>query len=337
MAQNLQTNELITCYLLGELREPELSRVEDEFFTHDDFYTLVLDKEDELIESYLRDGLSGHERAQFEKAFLRIPERRRKVAIYKALIAPRDTTRSQHRERPSPWQSLLTLLRGHKLLLQTALPLLALLSLASFGYYLFNRPAQVVEDARRIDRTAHPVPSAQPVPEKTAEPAPTAQMADGNQPQNNSNESAAIRVTPRHVPRRTPRKSNEPSPPSIETSTDPQMELAAVATLLPSVVRGAGDQNILEIVPGSTTVNAKILLAADTYRRYRAVLRTQGGEVVWRSGGLKARQVNGKGVLVLQMPVSALSQKYYRLDLQGADGGGRSERVNYYPFTVKRN
>ena len=50
MAQNLQTNESITRYLLGELREPELSRFEDEFFNHDDFYTLVLDKEDELIE-----------------------------------------------------------------------------------------------------------------------------------------------------------------------------------------------------------------------------------------------------------------------------------------------
>ena len=61
MAQNLQTNDFITRYLLGELREPELSRFEEEFFTHDDFYTLVLDKEDELIESYLRDSLSGRD------------------------------------------------------------------------------------------------------------------------------------------------------------------------------------------------------------------------------------------------------------------------------------
>src|SRR5215207_8867535 len=236
MAQNLQTNELINRYLLGELREPELSHFEEEFFALDDFYTLILDKEDELIESYLRDGLSGRERAQFEKTFLRTPERRRKVAIYKALITPRDITRSQHTEQPSLWQSLLALLRGHKLLMQTAMPLLALLSLTSFGYYLFNRPALVVEVARKIDRTVHPVPTVQPVPEKTAEPAPTGQIAAGNQPRNN-NESVVIRVTPRHVPRRTPRKNNEPRSPSIETSTVPQIELSAVATLLPSVVR----------------------------------------------------------------------------------------------------
>jgi hypothetical protein len=336
MAQNLQTNELITRYLLGELREPELSRFEEEFFTHDDFYTLVLDKEDELIESYLRDSLSGRERTQFEKTFLGTPERRRKVAVHKALISPLDTPRSQHTEQPSLWQSLLAFLRGHKLLMQTALPLLALLSLTCFGYYLFNRRAQVIEDARSIDRTVPPVPVVQPVPEKTAEPAPAGQIAAGNQPPSN-NQSAAMRPTPRPRPQRTLRKRNEPSPPSIETSTAPQIELSTVATLLPSVVRGAADQNILEIIPGSTTVAAKIPLAANTYKLYRAVLRTQGGKVVWRGSGLKARQVNGKGVLVLQMPVSALSQKYYLLDLRGADGGGRSERVNYYPFTVIRN
>src|SRR4051812_11510675 len=153
MEQNLQTNESITRYLLGELREPELSRFEEEFFAHDDFYTLVLDKEDELIESYLRDGLSGRERTRFEKTFLRTPEGRRKVAIYKALTSPRDTTRSRHTEQPSLWQSLLALLSGHKLLMQTALLLLALLSLTYFGFDFFKRRPQVAEDARRIDHT----------------------------------------------------------------------------------------------------------------------------------------------------------------------------------------
>jgi hypothetical protein len=336
MEQNLQTNEFITRYLLGELREPELSRFEEEFFAHDDFYTLVLDKEDELIESYLRDGLSGRERTRFEKTFLRTSEGRRKVAIYKALTSPRDTTRSRHTEQPSLWQSLLALLSGHKLLMQTALLLLALLSLTYFGFDFFKRRPQVAEDARRIDHTARPAPTVQPAPAKPAEPTPAEPTPAGNRPEGN-NKSAVIRATPRHVTPRTPRKSNEPSSPSTETATAPQIELSTVVTLLPSVARGAGAQNLLAITPGSATVPAKILLAANTYKRYRAVLRTQGGEVVWSRSGLKARQVNGKGVLVLQMPVSALSRKYYLLDLQGSDGGGRNERVNYYQLTVIRN
>lgn len=328
MAQNLQTNELISRYLLGELRDPELSRFEDEFFTHDDFYMLILDREDELIERYLRDGLSGRERAQFENTFLRTPERRRKVAIYKALITPSNITRSQHAEQPSLWQSLLTLLRGHRPLLQYALPLLVLLSLTCLGYYLFNRRARIVEDARRIDRQAPPAPAVQPAPESPAEPAPAGQTAAGNQPPSN-NATAAVRPSPRPAPQRTPRKSSEPSSPPITLTT--------ITTLLPSMGRGAGDQNILKVIPGSTTVPAKILLSANTDKRYRVVLRTQGGKVVWNRSGLKARQVNGQSVLVLQLPVSALSKKYYLLDLQGADARGRSERVNYYPLTVIRN
>jgi hypothetical protein len=336
MEQNLQTNEFITRYLLGELRDPELGRFEEEFFAHDDFYTLVLDKEDELIERYLRDGLSGRERTQFEKTFLRTPQGRRKVAVYKALTSPRDTTRSRHAEPWPLWQSLLALLGGRRLLLQTALSLLALLSLTCFGYYFINRRAQVAEDARGIDRTPRPAPAGQPAPEKPAEPSPVGQTVADNRLQGN-NESAAIQATPSPAPHRTPRKSNEPSSPPTETATVPQVELSTVVTLLPGVVRGAGEQNILEIIPGSATVHAKILLVANTYKRYRAVLRTQGGKVVWSRDGLKARQVKGKGVLVLQMPVSALSQKYYMLDLQGSDGGGPNERVNYYPFTVIRN
>lgn len=329
MKQNLQMNESITRYLLGELRDPELSRFEEEFFDHDDFYTLVLDKEDELIESYLRGGLSEPERTQFEKAFLRTPKGRRKVAIYQALISPRATTRGQHTAQPSLWQTLLTLLRGHKLLLQTALSLLAVLSLACAGYYILNRRPHV-EDALRVERPVPPVPTVQPPAEPT-----TAEQAAGNPPQSND-ESVVIRTTPHPAPQRAPRQSNKPSSPSTETSPAPPIELATVVTLLPSVVRGAGEQNILEITPDSTTVPAKILLATDTYKRYRAVLRTQGGTVVWGRSGLKARQVEGKGVLVLQMPVSVLSQKYYLLDLQGTDAAGRSERVNYYSFTVIR-
>lgn len=336
MEQNLQTNEFINRYLLGELREPELSRFEEEFFAHDDFYTLVLDKEDELIESYLRDGLSGRERTQFETTFLRTQEGRRKVAIYKALTSSRDTNRSRHAEQPSLRESLLAFLRGHKLLMQTALSLLALLSLTCFSYYLYNQRAEVAKDARGIDLTARPVPTVQPMPEKSVEPAPTAQTATGNPPRSD-NESAVVRATPRPAPRRTPRKSNEQSSPSTEPSTTSPIELASVVTLMPSVVRGAGEQNILEINPDSPTVHAKILLASNTYERYRAVLRTQGGKVVWDRDGLKARQVNGKGVLLLQMPSNALSQKYYLLDLQGSAVGGRSERVNYYPLTVIRN
>ncbi len=75
------TTALFTRYLLGSLSARELEQVEEQFFSDDDLFCELLETEDQLIEDYLDGQLSAEARDRFERYFLTMPARRRKVEI----------------------------------------------------------------------------------------------------------------------------------------------------------------------------------------------------------------------------------------------------------------
>lgn len=64
-------------YLLGELPEEEQLRLEERFFTDDEYYQQLLALEDELLYDYAAGGLSSEQRVKFEQRFLSSPQARR--------------------------------------------------------------------------------------------------------------------------------------------------------------------------------------------------------------------------------------------------------------------
>ncbi len=73
-------------YLLGELREEEQDRLEEQLFT-DPHYDQLLAVEDDLIEAYARGELSVSRRERFEKHYLQTSDRRERVALAQDLAA----------------------------------------------------------------------------------------------------------------------------------------------------------------------------------------------------------------------------------------------------------
>jgi len=72
-------------YLLGTLTEDARQRVEERLLTEADFFEELLFSEDELVDQYLNEELSGEERGKFEQHFLATPERQQKLRFGKAL------------------------------------------------------------------------------------------------------------------------------------------------------------------------------------------------------------------------------------------------------------
>lgn len=73
-------------YLLGALSSEELTRrIEERLLSHDQYYQELLSAEDELIDLYLEDELSGEERELFTRHFLSTEERRKKLSFAIAL------------------------------------------------------------------------------------------------------------------------------------------------------------------------------------------------------------------------------------------------------------
>ena len=84
---DLKTSMKACCieYLLGNLPEAEQVRVEDRAFTDAEYLNALEASESDLIDTYVRGGLSPADRRAFERQFLTSPNRRRKVEFAKAL------------------------------------------------------------------------------------------------------------------------------------------------------------------------------------------------------------------------------------------------------------
>jgi hypothetical protein len=77
--------QLITDFLLGNLPEEEIERLDEMSLADDDFANRLQTVENDLIDAYVRGELSGTHLAQFESAYLRSPKRQEKVAFAESL------------------------------------------------------------------------------------------------------------------------------------------------------------------------------------------------------------------------------------------------------------
>jgi hypothetical protein len=82
---NNREPEKMKQYLLGKLPPESLAPLEERLLSDGDFYEQLLISEDDLVDDYLADRLSGPERERFEAHFMISPERRQKVRFGKAL------------------------------------------------------------------------------------------------------------------------------------------------------------------------------------------------------------------------------------------------------------
>ena len=74
-----ETSGNLTEYLLGGLAEHEREAIEQRSFTDDEFFLELEETEHDLIDKYVRRSLPARERMRFEKAFLTVPGRVRRV------------------------------------------------------------------------------------------------------------------------------------------------------------------------------------------------------------------------------------------------------------------
>ncbi len=82
---NNREPEKMKQYLLGKLPPEGLPILEERLLSDGDFYEQLLIAEDDLVDDYLADRLSGPERERFESYFMLSHERRQKVRFGKAL------------------------------------------------------------------------------------------------------------------------------------------------------------------------------------------------------------------------------------------------------------
>jgi len=306
-------------YLLGELPESEVERLDEQSFTDDDFFRRLQTVESDLIDAYARGEMSPGEREHFERGFLTTLKRRERAEFAEALAVfdfelPAAAPPAVQPERTSLWQSLLNFFRIPHPALQFSLA-------AASALLLLGAALLIVETARlrsRLDQIQQEQ-TALTRREQELQARIAGQRADRNQ----------LAEELRRVEQQRDQLERE-----LEGLKPSEPNFALF--VLPLSLRGSGDgPKEFTLPPGAQRVKLRVEFQSDPYPSYRAELRTlSGDQQVWSSGKLRARREGGIKIIDLNLRASLFQPQDYLLNLKGVTADGEIEDLSSDRFRV---
>ncbi len=308
---------LLKAYLLGVLSEDIRDKVEERLMTDDGCYQEIVLAEDELIDEYLEESLTGDERARFEEHFLSTIERQQKLRFAKALheyvretalqAAPAEV---QSRPRLAPLRRFVGLFGPPGKALVHALAAAAILAMVLVPIYS-GRMTGLQAQLDAIEAQQH-------------------QTRRENDTLSTQVEASRLRIQELEDAKRKV-SSPEPAP------TPPPVPTTIALTLTSGLrTRGAGSIARLNIPSTAALVELRLDLGSDDYPGYRAVLSTEGEEIMTRSG-LKAQSTRDSILVVWRLPPDVFVPADYEITLLGLSEGADPEAVATFVFRVSRN
>lgn len=319
MKQNTDHEELLANYLLGQLPEAEQLRLEERFFTDNEYYEQLLALEDELRYDYAAGGLSPAQRASFERRFLTSPQARAQAELARAVldkVAEPVRSLTAPAEKKSRWQALRAFFSLQHPALQFSLAAAASLSLVGASW-LFYQTTRLRAQVERLE------------------------TARAGQEQQTAAERARQQQLAGELAReRSQRAQLEQELASQQAAGERQPASAASFlsfVLAPGLVRDVASLKRLAIPPGSQRVRLRLTLkrAAD-YQSYRAVLQTLDGAARWQQNLPRPKSSAAGQAIVVNLPARLLPPGDYVLALQGQTPGGVLEEIDEYYFNVVR-
>jgi hypothetical protein len=332
MAADLNSEKLITQYLLGELPEEQQIEIEDRAFSDKEYMASITAVENDLIDEYVREELPEAARRRFETRFLASEGRRKRVEFARALVQIADETRVSQTETRAvtaasvSWRdALAAFIHGLNPAAATGLAVVALLVLVG-GAWLITKTLmlrsqltqlQAQQQSQQNDRQTL---QRQVEEERRRSEELAAQLNQEKQQRAQTDES--LRRLSENVNQRAP-----------ETSRP----IIASLTLLPGLSRGGGTQPKLVLPADATVAQLEIgIEAEETFKSYAVELRTLAGRPVWTRDSLPARSTRGGRSVRLTLPATALIPGQYELRLKGKTATDVVEDVGFYYFEVMK-
>jgi cell division protein FtsB len=307
--------ELMRRYLLGALPEAEQLRLEERFFADSETLEQIWAVENELIDAYVRDQLTGAERAQFERHYLAAPDHRERVAFARELLHVADETGAAEAAnviaRAAPpaesfWTKLLASLRAPQFALGAAAA--AVLLLLAGGWWFINERARWREQAQAELRAAE------------------------QQRLEQEKQLAQQRARTEALNAELERLRQQPSP----VAPTPAPRASVFSFLLLPTIRGGEQQPTLKIPPGTDQVRFQMKLERNDYPRYQVSLRPVDGGATVELPRVNVVSRRAGALVSVNLPAAKLTRGDYILTLTGVDSSGATEQVNRYFFRVSK-
>ena len=323
MSVNASDDKQAIRYLLGDLSEAEQARLEERFFHDSELSELLSEAEDDLIDQYVREELSGPERERFERHFLVSERRREKMEFARGLLQAERALAVEDvysRKPLSWWTAVLSAFHSPRPALSYSFAAAALLFLLG-GAWLYSEIRQLRREVAQIaaDREARELQNDELSQELSEQ-------------RRRSEELAAQK------------ESVEQELALLKQKTDTGAnETATTGTLLSFILspgfRGSeGPKNL--VLPRSTeTVRLQLNLnSGDDYRAYRVRLQTASGKMIRSWNTLKASSAGGGRAVFISVPAEALGTGVqYELALSGVTSSGQVEDLGFYYFNLQKD
>lgn len=315
------TETEIKQYFLGELAAPQAEYCETEV-TQDaalsEFAAMI---ESELIDDYLRGGLSEREKSLFENNYLTTPARRQKVAdgqIFLNNLAAQRTAIIPLKPRFSFFSQLFG---GFQLSAALALGAILVLLLGGLLIFRLNRQNTNEIAGRNNSNQTSPVTD-----ENNSQISTANENALRGAANSNLNPSLIQpKITPTVSAKPTPTISIKPTPKFVE----PAAPTLAVFTLTPGTLRDGGEQ-LITLNSAVRQINLRLTLPPGSapYQTYQAIVKTADGATVSTISNLTAPN--------LKLPAAKLSNNNYIIFLNGMSPAKPAESIAEYTFRVNR-
>ncbi len=313
---NLEADDdlLIKRYLLAAVSEDEREQVEKRLMSDDDFFQQINLVEDELVDQYLDGELSEADRRRFEVSFLCAPERQHKLRFARALRtyaagAAHEGASRQKPEKKPALRSLLDILKPTRVALGYALAVALLILVAGASVRMIALKGQISEmQARQRLREAEEARWRAELDEQRAR------------------VDRVVRQLQSELERRSAAQ------PAAGASTLQIAMLNPPPFPLSAGVQRGGSSPSLAFPLGALLVRLELDLARNPFPTYRAVLLSEGKEILSRSA-LRASEARTAITLGLSLPAADLPDGDYELRLYGT---GAKDYLESYVFHVTR-
>ena len=326
MAADLNSEKLITRYLLGELPEEQQVEIEDRAFQDQEYVATITAVENDLIDEYVRGEMPETVRRKFEDRFLASVERRKRVEFAKALTHVTSEYALKEKSAVVPvsvsWRdSLDAFFRSLNPVAKSAMTAIVLVLLVG-GAWL------VTETLRLRSRLT----------QLQAENQSRQNLEQQVELQRRRNEELIARLNQERQQREQSEESLRQLSETADVTTPAPRSLIASLTLLPGISRGGGEKPSLSIAPDVRLVRLQIGIdPEEQYKTFAVDLRSLAGRQVWTRENLSARNRRGARSIGLTLPATALKPGEYELKLSGVTEAGATEDVGFYYFNVRKS
>ena len=334
MREDPLSEGLLARYLLGDLSEKEQVEIEERAFVDPQYLGNLQAVESDLIDEYVRGGLSKNERRLFEDRFFASAERRRKIEFARAFatVAPEfrvSEAAGRHGTAgilPLSWRTGLgAVLRGLGPVPRYAIAAAAMLILVAASWLVaesFRMRGQLAQLRSEQQSRARDQEALQ------------RQFADE---QARGKDLSAQLEREREQRQNSEKLVGELQRQLEESSAHNHQSAIVSLALLPGIARSGGTRPKLVIPQSARLVRVEVgVEPEDDYKTFRVELLGPGGQPVWTGTNLSATRMRGGRGVALNLPARSLIAGQYELALKGVTPEGKTEDIGYHYFEVLR-